>query len=87
MKKLKVLKRLPDSMGEVLFANRKMIKLSIGLTLRPGQKVYLPPIAGGHLGKVDEIAMIFNEKTTTAQIVLRIIDETGKGHQFRWDSA
>jgi hypothetical protein len=87
MKKLKVLKRLPNAMGEVVFATDKMIKLSIGMTLRPGQRVYLPPIAGGKLGKVDQIVMVFDEKDMKAQIVLRIIDATGKGHQFRWDAA
>jgi hypothetical protein len=87
MKKIKVSKRLPDNMGEVVSANNKMIKLSIGMTLRPGQRVYLPPIAGGKLGKVDQISMIFDEKELKAQVVLRIIDSSGKGHQFRWDAA
>jgi hypothetical protein len=85
MKKLKVLKRLPNDVGEVVFASDKMIKLSIGMTLRPGQRVYLPPIAGGKLGKVDQIIMVWDSEKP--QIVLRIIDASGKGHQFRWDSA
>jgi hypothetical protein len=80
-----VIKQLPNAMGEVVFATGKMIKLSIGITLRPGQQVYLPPVAGGKLGKVDEIAMVIEDETP--QIVLRIIDTTGKGHQFRWDAA
>jgi hypothetical protein len=86
MKKIKVTKRLPDEMGDVTFASSKMIKFSIGLTLRPGQLVYLPPVAGGQLGKVDEISMVFDQKNLNAQVVLRIVDSAGKGHQFRWNA-
>lgn len=76
-------RRLPNKFS-VLSATGQAIKLDCGYTLRLGQKVYLPPVAGRKLGTVDLISMELNADTMKAEVVLRIVDSTGQGHQFRW---
>lgn len=77
---------LPNDMGDVVFANEDRIELSCGITLHLGEQVYLPEMAGGKLGKVDFIAMMFDPQAMKAELVLRIeeVNDPDKGHQFQW---
>lgn len=72
---------LPNNFGRVLSASQNHIELDCGM-LTIGDRVKLPPVTGGKLGNVESIEMILVEKG--AELVLRIVDDDGQGHQFRY---
>ena len=67
----------------VVTCSPEHIQLEGDIVLHPGDQVYLPPVAGGKLGTVDEIWMELDPKEGVV-VILRIEDETGEGYQFRW---
>jgi hypothetical protein len=74
--------RMTNDMGEIVSATGKQIEFSNGVKLRPDKRVQLPPAAGGHIGTVDFIQMVFNPEELKAEIHLRIEDDNGQGHLF-----
>jgi hypothetical protein len=77
---------LSDDVGDVDHATEKEISFINGTTLRPGDRVRMPPITGGILGVVDSISMEFDPEKLEAMIVLRIVDDEGQGHRFEFDA-
>jgi hypothetical protein len=74
--------RMTNDMGEIVSATGKQIEFSNGVKLRPDKRVYLPEAAGGHIGTVDYIQMVFDPEKLKAEIHLRIVDDNDKGHLF-----
>jgi hypothetical protein len=76
--------RLKDNM-EIATASHHGATLKDGTELVVGQRINLPPSAGGKKGKVDSVLMIFFPTTNEAAIHLRLVDDDGNGHVFKFE--
>jgi hypothetical protein len=74
---------MPSKMGPIVSASDKHMEFECG-TFHIGDKVKMPRVAGRRIGTVDSISLELDESTGCVELVLRIVDSTGKGHQFRF---
>jgi hypothetical protein len=75
---------LKDNM-DIATASHHGATLKDGTKLVVGQRIKLPPAAGGKMGKVDSLFMEFNPSTLVAELNLRLVDDDGKGHVFKFE--
>jgi hypothetical protein len=69
---------------DVASATGEEIAFEDGTVLKKGDMVKLPAIAGSAMGLVDDIVMVFNEKTLEATIELIVVSETNGRYVFQF---